>query len=1137
MKVGTMIFLVLSGIAASASGQLAENTVLRMASMPKAPVIDGKIDRDEWKYASTTFGGISPKSGLMTSRRNDFRFGYDAENIYFSITSEMPFAPQQLNSDDRVELQLIPPGKTAPVTIEFDSTGKGKFPAGTRIANGFGISLMTSEQGKCWTAEAAIPLSAFGVDSIRNGQEWKLQMARHWSSQQETGYFHNPKRGGKMAAFIPDEKAPIVSFDGFGHHMYPATGNYNWTYRIESTQKNVISVYSNSFRSGLSGAPTLDINNPDLFGKEQKKPIGSSTRVIPGKSSFFELYMMAQFPGKPRCLFSRILGNDRKTVLYQRLMFWDVRLAQLAAVYKDSKGLPYLNAGYYPSYGEKLRVAASFNKKLPIAHVKISVKNSAGKILHTFAKSGFGRPLGDFEDQVVLKNLPPDHYAVAMESTDMDGRKYVHERTFSIAKFSWQGLNLGKERIIIPPFKPLRVNRKKQEVHALLTGYRIGGGIWEAVYSEGENLLAAPVRFVLDGKPLPAGETRLVSAEKDRVIYETTVKNGKLKFVLNQEYDYDGFCKLTTRIIPDGPVKVRSFELRIPMKDEYVKYYAALRWNRARAQGKDDVSIPDGQGVLELKGLRKTKGRIQNYLWFGTAYKGFSWIIDTQKGFSLNEKSIPYRLERRGKTVTFIQDIVNRPAFWNEPWEFTFGFSPTPVKPANKNFRRISEPMYDYPPAKGSVNAGFMGVSQWPLSYFYPIHMFPEGDDSLFRVHLDSRGKAVTAAQRKQTADAYLARHKEWLMKNAPLADPSRFRNSMYDRRPYGNDYFLIYHNPAFYSCRWAEAEMYKAEWLPWDYPVDDAHNEYVACQTPQYIDKMLWEMQTQIDYGFDGMNFDCFPLGGGFNTVSMGAFRKAPGPVPFILNSNMLQTAPYGIVSCSNLFGWRELMKRTAHLLYSKGRTVFGVPWVDLHTTSGAVPSVTAFCSTVITTECASNGSHYFDRFPASYVMSDLAGMQAGIIPRIIVSTHSSKLPVKEQVHSLIAFSFAYGLMNHVDQGVTRNQKDYGKVRDEVFTFGYGRPENRTIAFYDKEKQPISCNAKEVLTTQVIRPDGKALLMAGNTGDHKVKVRFDLSGLNYGKYKITDLLTGKAVFDPEIELTRNGYALWKIEKQGGNGK
>ena len=279
MKIGTIISLALTAAGISASGQLAENTVLRMASMPEAPVLAGRIDGDEWKYASTTFGRISSVSGLMTSRKNDFRFGYDARNIYFSITSEMPCAPQQLNSDDRVELQLIPPGKTAPVTIEFDSTGKGNFPAGTRIANGFGVSLMTSEQGKCWTAEAAVPLSTLGVDSIRNGEEWKIQMMRHWSSRKETGYFHNPERGGKMAAFIPDDKAPIVSFDGFGHHMYQATGNYKWTYRIESTQKNVLSVYSDSFRSGLSGAPTLDINNPDLFGKEQKKPIGSSTRA------------------------------------------------------------------------------------------------------------------------------------------------------------------------------------------------------------------------------------------------------------------------------------------------------------------------------------------------------------------------------------------------------------------------------------------------------------------------------------------------------------------------------------------------------------------------------------------------------------------------------------------------------------------------------------------------------------------------------------------------------------------------------------------------------------------------------------------------------------------------------------------
>jgi hypothetical protein len=63
-----------------------------------------------------------------------------------------------------------------------------------------------------------------------------------------------------------------------------------------------------------------------------------------------------------------------------------------------------------------------------------------------------------------------------------------------------------------------------------------------------------------------------------------------------------------------------------------------------------------------------------------------------------------------------------------------------------------------------------------------------------------------------------------------------------------------------------------------------------------------------------------------------------------------------------------------------------------------------------------------------------------------------------------------------------------------------------------------------------VIRPDGKALLMIGNMGD-KVKATFDLSGLNYKKYKITDVFTGKVLQKAEVELSRHGYALLKIEK------
>ena len=53
---------------------------------------------------------------------------------------------------------------------------------------------------------------------------------------------------------------------------------------------------------------------------------------------------------------------------------------------------------------------------------------------------------------------------------------------------------------------------------------------------------------------------------------------------------------------------------------------------------------------------------------------------------------------------------------------------------------------------------------------------------------------------------------------------------------------------------------------------------------------------------------------------------------------------------------------------------------------------------------------------------------------------------------------------------------------------------------------------------------------MVGNLGN-KVKAKFDLSGLNYKQFKITDVFTGKELQNAEIEVDTRGYALLKIEK------
>ena len=75
-------FLTVSAVCSVFGSSLSDETLLRFAPMPDAPVIDGKISDNEWRYASSTYGGISTKTGLMTRRQNDFRLGYDANNLY-----------------------------------------------------------------------------------------------------------------------------------------------------------------------------------------------------------------------------------------------------------------------------------------------------------------------------------------------------------------------------------------------------------------------------------------------------------------------------------------------------------------------------------------------------------------------------------------------------------------------------------------------------------------------------------------------------------------------------------------------------------------------------------------------------------------------------------------------------------------------------------------------------------------------------------------------------------------------------------------------------------------------------------------------------------------------------------------------
>ena len=163
---------------------------------------------------------------------------------------------------------------------------------------------------------------------------------------------------------------------------------------------------------------------------------------------------------------------------------------------------------------------------------------------------------------------------------------------------------------------------------------------------------------------------------------------------------------------------------------------------------------------------------------------------------------------------------------------------------------------------------------------------------------------------------------------------------------------------------------------------------------------------------------------------------------------------------------------------------------------------------------------------------MAETAGTQSGTIPRCIVSTHKTQtLTGHDIAETLVAHTFAYGLLNHTDQGVIAKDANYKLWRDYVFDFGYGRPANKTILFYSQEKQPVTCSQPGIRTTQVIRPDKKALVLIGNLLGKPVKATFDVSALKYGKCRFTDIRSGKEIDKPEMDIPKYSYGMLLIEK------
>jgi hypothetical protein len=1114
--------LSLAAALASESGAagISEFTYLRMAAMRCAPVVDGVISIEEQKCSSAQYGPISANNKLMSVRYGSFYIGYTEGGIYFAARTSAPPRPQKFTAKDRVGVSIRPKHGVVKEFSVCVADGSSNLPLGAKSATRRprGIDICGME---CAETEMFIPFSALNVAKPADGTKWGLQMFVEYSSAHEIAYWHMPAMAGEMGSLVFDSKSPVSGLVNFGaHEQWRPRGGYWMQFRFDNPTAADVKLSSKSVVHRGIGFAKLDDNPETAEGVIHNRISELHGEIIPsGTAKEIVHPEYALWPGKINSMEIDISANG--ATCFRRRIRWDI---SRGLKWEDSEKLPTLDVGFYPSAGNRFRAQYAVNGNRELVSGAIRVLGVDGKTY--WVKEFKGAPVlpakQTFDE--FLPGLPEQDYVVRFEAVGKNSKRYADERTFSVRRFPWQDTKIGTERVIVPPFRPIRIG-EKGDIEFLQTSYRPEGVLWGEIHALGENLLAAPVDMEINGGRFEVMAANIVSAEQDRVIREVNAVNGALALKVTQNYDYDGFCWTTMEFTPKSPVRIDSLRVKMPLKNGIVKCFDVCCRNDRRAYVAPDFTLPSADGEVWSSATNSPKwmkslypADIQPYVWFGGAAKGLCWMVNSIKGMSLDRNVPAQRIVRENGAATLYSDIVNKCVIWDRPVTICMGFQPTPVKPQNRRLCGLARDMYSgYLCPSNAVRSqenkatGFMMTTT-----LFPIHTFPADDRSLQEWTFAQKESCHREYERK--LKEFTHRHATWFTEKGRMSPEEFRRKQVILRQMTGAKLRKFYLDPMLISCFWPEDEMYKAEWSPYEWPRDNYMSEYGGKITESRIDKLMYDAKIAIGQGYGGIFYDVFGCHRDYNFIISPerAYHKEDGSVQ---------------IGGNDLLEQREIVKRTAVLCCLNGANYEGSPYVEVHTTDCYVVPVLRFAAVNHACERGAMGGDWQNRFPEGYALTEICGRQAGTVPGVIVSARmGDKARRERELRSLMALMCAYGFFSLDDQGIVRCDW-FEKAWNTVYDFGWGRPDVRIHFYYDETPHPVTHNGKDVRLTVAAKSDS-ALLLFGNLGED-AHVSFDLSGLGFAAGRVFDAETGETLKSNSFHIERHGYRMIKVERSG----
>lgn len=409
----------------------------------------------------------------------------------------------------------------------------------------------------------------------------------------------------------------------------------------------------------------------------------------------------------------------------------------------------------------------------------------------------------------------PDKHGPFEVSFVADGERYANVCKIEKKRFGWENNKIGKERVIVPPFKPIRAQGAGADV--LLRKYAFdGAGLLASVKALDREILAAPVHFeVTRGahtevlEPTGSG-TVTVAADGCDATFSGSAIASKLGFKCRGRLEYDGFI-WNEMTVTSGDT-VDRLTLVIPMKDDEASLMHIVAADTIRHN--PSGFVPQGDGVVFDSSTMYRKPECAEdlypysavpYAWLGGPECGLSWFINDAKGMVLDTRKGAVRIVRQGGVLRLECDFVNRPTKLSNGHRLTFGFEATPVKRADPELRRHLQNSTD-PVPEGMMRR--LGVN-WKATAF-----------SNHWARVPWQG--------------------DWSKFDAANARPDAFT--------------FKYSDPALAWKDEADTLQYQSEWVSRGTGYGGARRIFLV---PSAIDFVLYRFNEWMDHGLEGLYFD----------------------------------------------------------------------------------------------------------------------------------------------------------------------------------------------------------------------------------------------------------------------------------------